>query len=191
MERTRQSFIFALKQGDAAAWQELNDRYIPYALARLARWFRDSGHRHRDDVAQEAVTALWVHRDRLKPHPTKPQLRPYVTTVVRNHLVSRLRRIQRENNRIREIQARSIGSSRRNGMEMLSVHEHCDHEEPAQTLAYARNRAQRKYPHEYAAYHLVVVSNWHIRKAANQLNISQATAYRHVNRVGQFIAENL
>jgi len=84
--------VAAVRQGDAAAFQALYERYAE-ALFRFA-WRRCREREAAEDLTQETFVRVWLHRDRLDP---RQSIRAYLFQIVRRLAVDLLRRKLTEN----------------------------------------------------------------------------------------------
>jgi RNA polymerase sigma-70 factor (ECF subfamily) len=80
------------RAGDAAAWNELVERFSRYVYAICAQGFRLSEH-DAEDVFQDVFTRVYTHLDRLRDDDA---FRPWLAQLTRRTCIDRLRSGSRE-----------------------------------------------------------------------------------------------
>src|SRR6266566_1376649 len=80
------------RAGDAAAWNELVERFSRYVYAICAQGFRLSEH-DAEDVFQDVFTRVYTHLDRLRDDDA---FRPWLAQLTRRTCIDRLRSSREE-----------------------------------------------------------------------------------------------
>jgi RNA polymerase sigma factor (sigma-70 family) len=89
---TEGQLVARCRAGDAAAWNELVERYSRYVHAICAQGFRLSEH-DAEDVFQEVFTRVYTHLGRLRDDEA---FRPWLAQLTRRTCIDRLRSGRRE-----------------------------------------------------------------------------------------------
>jgi RNA polymerase sigma-70 factor (ECF subfamily) len=89
---TDAELVARCRVGDAAAWNELVERFSRYVYAICAQGFRLSEH-DAEDVFQDVFTRVYTHLDRLRDDEA---FRPWLAQLTRRACIDRLRSGSRE-----------------------------------------------------------------------------------------------
>jgi RNA polymerase sigma factor (sigma-70 family) len=89
---TDAELVHRCRAGDAAAWNELVDRFSRYVYAICVQGFRLQGH-DAEDVFQEVFARVYEHLDRLR---SDDAIRPWIAQLTRRLCIDKLRGAGRE-----------------------------------------------------------------------------------------------
>jgi len=92
VEPSDAKLVARCRDGDAAAWNELVERFSRYVLAIATQVFRLSEH-DAEDVFQEVFTRTYTHLHTLRDDEA---IRPWIAQMTRNLAIDRLRSGSRE-----------------------------------------------------------------------------------------------
>jgi RNA polymerase sigma factor (sigma-70 family) len=106
------------RAGDAAAWNELVERFARYVYAICSQGFRLSEH-DAEDVFQEVFTRVYTHLDRLRDDEA---FRPWLAQLTRRTCIDRLRGSARESP-VEELEPQEVDETLSMLDEALTVHE--------------------------------------------------------------------
>jgi RNA polymerase sigma-70 factor (ECF subfamily) len=106
------------RTGDAAAWNELVERFSRYVYAICSQGFRLSDH-DAEDVFQDVFTRVYTHLDRLRDDEA---FRPWLAQLTRRTCIDRLRSGGRETP-VEEVEPREVDETLAQLDESLAVHD--------------------------------------------------------------------
>ena len=142
------------RAGDAAAWNELVERFSRYVYAICSQGFRLSDH-DAEDVFQDVFTRVYTHLDRLRDDEA---FRPWLAQLTRRTCIDRLRSGGRETP-VEEVELfrhrRSRVRSRRNSSGSVAIRER-----PTATGAQSREPPPASSPAASGLIRLAMSHRW-------------------------------
>ncbi|MFL5954927.1 MAG: RNA polymerase sigma factor [Gaiellaceae bacterium] len=115
---TDRELVARCRAGDAAAWNELVERFSRYVYAICSQGFRLSEH-DAEDVFQDVFTRVYTHLDRLRDDDA---FRPWLAQLTRRTCIDRLRDGARESP-VEELEPTETDETLSMLDEALAVHE--------------------------------------------------------------------
>jgi RNA polymerase sigma-70 factor (ECF subfamily) len=115
---TERELVARCRAGDAAAWNELVERFSRYVYAICSQGFRLSEH-DAEDVFQDVFTRVYTHLDRLRDDDA---FRPWLAQLTRRTCIDRLRDGARETP-VEELEPAELDETLSTLDEALTVHE--------------------------------------------------------------------
>lgn len=116
--RTEGELVARCRAGDAAAWNELVERFSRYVYAICMQGFRLS-EPDAEDVFQDVFTRVYTHLDRLRDDDA---FRPWLAQLTRRTCIDRLRASARETP-VEELEPPEVDETLSTLDEALAVHE--------------------------------------------------------------------
>jgi RNA polymerase sigma factor (sigma-70 family) len=115
---TEAELVARCRAGDAAAWNELVERFSRYVYAICSQGFRLSEH-DAEDVFQDVFTRVYTHLDRLRDDEA---FRPWLAQLTRRTCIDRLRSGARESP-VEELEPPEVDETLSMLDEAMTVHE--------------------------------------------------------------------
>ena len=115
---TEAQLVARCRAGDAAAWNELVERFSRYVYAICSQGFRLSEH-DAEDVFQDVFTRVYTHLDRLRDDEA---FRPWLAQLTRRACIDRLRSGGRESP-VEELEPPEVDETLAMLDEAMTVHE--------------------------------------------------------------------
>lgn len=115
---TEAQLVARCRAGDAAAWNELVERFSRYVYAICSQGFRLSEH-DAEDVFQDVFTRVYTHLDRLRDDEA---FRPWLAQLTRRTCIDRLRSAGHESP-VEELEPPEVDETLSRLDEALTVHE--------------------------------------------------------------------
>jgi RNA polymerase sigma-70 factor (ECF subfamily) len=185
MNQTRQTLIERLRdKHDEVSWQTFTDIYQRYIYVVIRRM--NVSHSETEDLVQEILFKVWSKLPEFNYNPDKARFRTWLSTVIKNRVVTYIRSAQSHANKIDKASMEPVQAYLEHDMDEIMQKEW-----ESYITNMAMNRIKQNFPGQAIEVFEMTLEGKSVSDIAQQLGLKENSVYKSKNRVKARLIEEI
>ncbi|MDD7984898.1 RNA polymerase sigma factor [Lentisphaera marina] len=185
MNQTRQTLIERLRdKHDEESWQTFTDIYQRYIYVVIRRM--NVSHSETEDLVQEILFKVWNKLPEFNYNPDKARFRTWLSTVIKNRVVTYIRSAQSHANKIDKASMEPVQAYSEHDMDEIMQKEW-----ESYITNMAMNRIKQNFPGQAIEVFEMTLEGKSVSDIAQELGLKENSVYKSKNRVKARLIEEV
>jgi len=185
MNRTRQTLIERLRdKHDEESWQTFTDIYQRYIYVVIRRM--NVSHSETEDLVQEILFKVWNKLPEFNYNPDKARFRTWLSTVIKNRVVTFIRSAQSHANKIDKASMEPVKAYSEHDIDEI-----IQKEWESYITNMAMNRIKQNFPGQAIQVFEMTLEGKSVSDIAQELGLKENSVYKSKNRVKARLIEEV